>query len=1276
MKNQMIKVICAGAVVPLLYYPVSYVEADTVLHNHTTIGNTQQIISREQIHKDIREATKASVSQKRGGHSPGNLFSLFQNQANEWNALKHVIKGETVSKAGRPTLSMIEADRAWQELGVKGEGMLISIVDTGINHEHPDFPAPKDQKAAQQKSGSTQKVIKGYNWADRNQITQDVGESQHGVHVAGIVAGNGKVKGVAPEAQLLSEKVFSNYQGSISGLSESILFAMTDSIAKKADVINLSLGSSAGYVDETNTEQYAVKNAVDSGVVVVAAAGNDSYFGSDKVKQTNPDYAMIGTPGLAPDAFSVASVNATTLAGNSFALEGVDQLARVVYLTGIPASGSALQPEQYLSQPHEMVYVGKGKKEDYYVSVKNKVVLIERGEITFDEKLRLAKEAGAAGALIYNNQAGPFIMSGNESKNIPSASILQSMGEAVATKLKKGKKVKITFDGQFAQNELPYPEGGTISSFTSWGPTPDLQFKPEIAAPGGGILSTVSREGYGVKSGTSMATPHVAGAMALLKQYYKKQGYTLEGRELVETLKAVAMNTAQPVLDPRRTIKTKTKEKAHPIPYSPRVQGAGIMQVVKAAKTPVIITNKSGKAGVSLGQIGEKRTFDLVISNKFGKEPLTYTLSDEFGVLTDQVENGHFSMKDTRLAGAKVHFQTKSVTVAPGQKQEIQVTVTVPKTAPKQMFVEGYLLFTPKQTHVPALRVPYYGFYGEWNEPRIMDAPMWHTKSQEKLTGVKTTWYHDKESDKWRFRDALGVNGVDENGNVLIDPDHIAFSPNGDGHYDKAAPSITFLRNARELSINVTDTTGKVVRSLVKDGKVNKFDQSKKGDSYFFTEKEEWAWDGMIYSSDKGTYIPAPDGAYRFVIRAKNDAVNAKWQTLTLPVRVDRQEPQVTAQLNKNKLQWESKDKDVQGYLLYVDGKKTGGPYAPTITQAVVSQPHKKMTLVAYDYAGNTSYTHINGQSDTTPPGIEFPDQIFQQVMVSNQNHVAIRGTVTGEDMMDRVKVTIKDQSVKVEQDGRFQTVLDLPEGIQYVPYKVTDAFGNTREFTQRIIVDKTPPILQMVNDGNEDIMFDASSKKIVIPLRLMYRDINYKGKLKINGEIIASWEEDQIEKPVHKYFSHPIALKHGENKVLVEAMDEAKNLTTQSIVFYADATIGTVVLMQDQNRITYNALPAKPLSVGFTKPSYEDTAGSTIQVKGRVIKQYNTELSFYYGEQRLYGDVSDQGDFLLEIPQVKEGKETITVVAHDLLGRETKAQAIVTGIKIQSQRLKPNLQE
>ncbi|WP_198430866.1 hypothetical protein, partial [Rhodococcus rhodochrous] len=99
--------------------------------------------------------------------------------------------------------------------------------------------------------------------------------------------------------------------------------------------------------------------------------------------------------------------------------------------------------------------------------------------------------------------------------------------------------------------------------------------------------------------------------MALLKQAYQKQGYQLSGRQLVETMKAAAMNTAQPVLDPRSAASTASGGMTGKVPYSPRVQGAGVMQIAKAIKTPSIITDAKGKAGVSLGEVGETTTFSL-----------------------------------------------------------------------------------------------------------------------------------------------------------------------------------------------------------------------------------------------------------------------------------------------------------------------------------------------------------------------------------------------------------------------------------------------------------------------------------------------------------------------------------------------------------------------------------------------------------------------------------------------------------------------------------------
>jgi len=1185
--------------------------------------------------------------------------------ADEWAETEHRIAAEKVTQTPASSLEMIEATKAWEEAGVRGEGMLVSVVDTGINPRHPDFPPPRDKRLARQKSGSSEKVISGYNWADRNTTTVDVGRSQHGAHVAGIIAANGKMKGVAPEAQLLSQKVFSNYQGEVSGLSESIMYAIMDSIAKKADVINLSLGSSAGYVDDGSAEQYAIKRAVDNGVIVVAAAGNDSYFGSDKVRAKNPDVSMIGSPGLHPDAFSVASVNATTLAGHSFSVQGVPGLERVVYLHGHVGHGAAIDPVAALAKPYELVYMGKGKKEDYNVSVKGKVVLLERGDLSFDEKLRLAKEAGAAGAIIYNNEPGPLIISAEHLKQIPAVSILQKMGEQLAQALKKGRKVTVSFDGEYAQNPMPYPNGGTISAFSSWGPTPDLQFKPEIAAPGGGILSTVSDDDYAVKSGTSMATPHVAGGMALLKQAYLKQGRRLQGRQLVETLKAAAMNTARPVLDPRTAASAPAAAGVQTaLPYSPRVQGAGLMQVAKAIQTPVIVTDSQGKAGVSLGEVGQKASFRLFVENKFGKKPVTYRIKDEFGVLTDLRKDGINLLTAAPFAGARLHFSRQQVTVAPGKREAVEVTLTIPKEAERNQFAEGFILFQPDDRELPELRVAYYGFYGDWDEPRIMDEPMWSEGSQEKRTGVKTTWYHDKRNDKWKYRDFLGVNGVKEDGTLLIDSERIAFSPNGDGHYDVAAPSITFLRNARQVSVDVIDSAGRTIRSLVRDEKVSKFDQSKLGTPYYYVEREEWSWDGTAYSPQKGTYVRVPDGQYHFRIKARIDGRNSSWQTLTLPIKVDTRAPSISLGLSGNRLQWSSRDKDVQGYLVYVDGKKTGGPYSPETTGTTIRHPNKKITVVAYDYAGNISVAHLNGKSDTTPPTVEFPHDLFPAVKIINQLQYAVTGRVGGEDMLDRVRFSINQTPVKLEADGSFQTILNLAEGLNYVVYSAEDMHGNKRQFTQRVIVDTTPPTLQFVNDGKEDLVYDPVTKRMLMPLRLLYRDQTYKGLISVNGQIIARFEEDQLENVVYKHVVHTLPLESGENRILIEGKDGAGNRSSLVLYAYVDANIGSVELYHGEQRYSYRARKGPAPAIAFAHKQVEATAGETVSIAGKVLGMGEIQLQMVYKKRTLPADVNDQGEFRVLLDGVEEGRQQVAVIATDALGREVRGEVTVIGKK------------
>lgn len=198
---------------------VFYIGLSLVLLPSTTAGTWSAkgdfpeavaAITKQQVWSDLRPDDGQTSPAMQSAIHAGTVQSA---SADEWTRAEHVLMGEQVADPPTSNLDMIEAKKAWEEIGVKGEGMLISVIDTGINGKHPDLPAPRDKRSAQQKSGVAKKVIPGYNWADRNQITEDVGESQHGIHVAGIVAANGKIKGVAPEAQLLSQKVFSNYQG-------------------------------------------------------------------------------------------------------------------------------------------------------------------------------------------------------------------------------------------------------------------------------------------------------------------------------------------------------------------------------------------------------------------------------------------------------------------------------------------------------------------------------------------------------------------------------------------------------------------------------------------------------------------------------------------------------------------------------------------------------------------------------------------------------------------------------------------------------------------------------------------------------------------------------------------------------------------------------------------------------------------------------------------------------------------------------------------------------
>ncbi|MSU00626.1 S8 family serine peptidase [Tissierella pigra] len=327
---------------------------------------------------------------------------------------------------------MVYSQLAWAA-GYEGEGTVVSIIDTGIDPGHKDMVLSegttpkleeKDIEEAKLERGKyfTKKVPFGYNYYDLNNQILDFGSGPHGMHVAGTVGANGDtnnggIKGVAPEAQLLAMKVFSNDPIYATTFSDIYLKAIEDSIKLGVDALNMSLGSTASFFIDDSPEDVAITNAVENGVVCLISAGNSGYnvYGTSGAPnygfptKENPDVGVVGGPSLNTDSISIASVENTNQLVNqlSYKVNGKKQ--------GAPMSiAGSIDPSRVFTNEVEVIDAGFGAPEDFEdKDLKGKVALMMRGVApgssfsgAFTDKIINAQKAGAAGAIIYNHQSG------------------------------------------------------------------------------------------------------------------------------------------------------------------------------------------------------------------------------------------------------------------------------------------------------------------------------------------------------------------------------------------------------------------------------------------------------------------------------------------------------------------------------------------------------------------------------------------------------------------------------------------------------------------------------------------------------------------------------------------------------------------------------------------------------------------------------------------------------------------------------------------------------
>lgn len=556
------------------------------------------------------------------------------------------ITAEAFSPNMMESAPFIGSNEAW-ESGFTGEGVTVAVIDTGVDYTHPDLTHAFGN-------------YKGWDFVDDDNDPQEGAGQYHGTHVSGTVAANGQIKGVAPEATLLGYRVL----GPKGGTTEDVVAGIELAVQDGADVMNLSLGNSLNNPDWATS--IALDWAMAEGVVAVTSNGN-----------AGPNNWTVGSPGTSREAISVG---ATQLPYKVYTSE-LSTSAGVSYPTakvmGFPSDEEllALNGKEY-----EFVDVGFGAVADFVgKDLTGKIALISRGGFAFVDKATNAKNAGAVGAIIYNNVAGEH--ASVPGMAIPTIKTERTDGQKLLSELAAGNN-KISFNIAFSKNV-----DETMAGFSSRGPvTLSWMIKPDVSAPGVNIVSTFPGNAYAALQGTSMSSPHVAGAAAILVQKNPNWG--------TEDVKAALMNTAVDVIDP-----------ATGVAYKHNSQGAGSIRIVDALNTKTLVAPGShsfGKFVKGSGKQVEKQSFEIKNLSNVHKN---YSFDVEF---------------DGNPDGIKVML-SNNLKVNAGKSQQVNFNVQVDTSKLVPGYYEGTITVNDG---TQTIDVPTILFVGEPDYPRVTGAFM------------------------------------------------------------------------------------------------------------------------------------------------------------------------------------------------------------------------------------------------------------------------------------------------------------------------------------------------------------------------------------------------------------------------------------------------------------------------------------------------------------------------------------------------------------------------
>ncbi|KAG8979396.1 hypothetical protein FRC05_008381 [Tulasnella sp. 425] len=479
-------------------------------------------------------------------------------------------------------------------IGYTGKGIKVAIIDTGIDYLHPALGGGY---------GPGFKVSHGYDFvgdaytgANTPVPDKDPMDCQgHGTHVAGIVGANLDTNynftGAAPGALLGAYRVF-GCDGSVS--DEVLIDALIQAYKDGNDVLSLSLGGPQGWTSAA-TAVVASRIAA-KGRIVSIAAGNEGEFGSW--------YAS--SPGSGVDVISVASVENTNTFVQTITLSNGH--APIAYNSFLPLNVNGSLPIYATSTDTNIADDACNPLPDTTPNLSGYVVVVRRGTCAFTNKLANVAAKGGKVTLIYDNADQAF--ASIDVGNYTAALISQADGKYLVGEFAANSDLKVSFPQTGGSKNIPSSAGGLMSTFSTFGPTNDMFFKPSVAAPGGNILSTYPRAkgSYAILSGTSMATPFLSGSAALLLQALGKSRSTyLDARTRFQTTSS-AVPYSHTDSDPLQTLAQ---------------QGSGLINAYKAVHATTFVS--PGELRLN-DTAHAKLTHTIYIENK-SKKMQTYKIS-------------------------------------------------------------------------------------------------------------------------------------------------------------------------------------------------------------------------------------------------------------------------------------------------------------------------------------------------------------------------------------------------------------------------------------------------------------------------------------------------------------------------------------------------------------------------------------------------------------------------------------------------------------------------